>query len=319
MEAIEFIKFMRKIYDDELPGRDVLTAINSSYSTLQFNPDQSRAKSKALQAARAARKDRHKGIISNDFFWSTIEPWASSDESSVIILQGSHSLRERIEDIAIQAVDQIETKDVSLAWIVNGVPISKDGEDPILYSAQDMAAQLCLQLLMQNIRLHRQSALKECLGKLEASVTESDWLNALPFFLEGLDEVYIVVDLHWLDRRNADPLSWPTSFLKLFKRMETNRSHSTIKVMFFTCRPITALSQDLSNILIEFPRRETRSTQQNSHIRHKSMNRNSGEGNDSHHWLQYVGNRKRKHTIEVSEDEDIVSGGDTMALGRPKK
>jgi hypothetical protein len=319
MNTTQLTELVRELHDHGHPTTDVSQAIQIACSKLQFNPYQSRERSKAIQALRRRRGDKSKRPIPKDFFWFALHTLAASNLSSLIILEGSQSTKDHVEEIAIETTELIESKDVPLIWALNGQPKPQYGEDPKKYSGQDILAQLCLQLLQKNARLHLQSTLATCCLNLERATTESEWFEILTSLIEGLPEVYIVVDLESMGRRNVGALSWPTAFKEIFGNLVARGIHSIIKVIIFTCRPVA--TRDSSDIrVVQFPRRSSRIPHHRERHRSQYQNQKPSSVKDDRLWLDFVGKaRKSKNARPISENGDSGSEGDAMGAPMSKR
>lgn len=319
MNTTELTELVRGLQDHGHPTTDISQAIQIACSRLHFNPYQSRERSKAIQALRRNRGGKSKRPTSNAFFWLALHEWSASDLSSLIILEGSPPTKDQIEEIATETIDLIESRDVPVIWALNVQPKPLGGDDPKKCSGQDVLAQLCLQLLQKNARLHLRSRLATCLSNFERATAGWEWFEVLTSLIEGLPEVYVIVDLESMDQRNAGALSWPTAFRDVFGGLLARGIHSIVKVILFTCHPIA--TQDTLDVrVVRFPRQSSRILHRGHSYRSQHQNQGLSSVKGDRLWLDFVGKaRKSKRVRPTSENDNSDNEGDTMAVPMSKR
>ncbi|KAH6892554.1 nucleoside phosphorylase domain-containing protein [Thelonectria olida] len=298
---------------------DITSTIQHSYSQLELNPHKSREKSKALQISRKGRGSIRQEYQSNDFFWKALGPWAAFPRSSVTILQGTQHSRDWVEEIAIKTTELIETKRVPLAWALNVLAKPGDGEEPRGFTGQDIVAQCCLQFLRWNPALHRRSILEICLKKCETATTELEWFEVLAYFIETLDEVYIIVDLDVMGRGISSAAVWPTALEAMFRNFSARDVHCVVKVILLTCTAPDLRGDSPDINVIRVPQKN------NGILRreHPSRRPSSTQESDFHSaevWLQNVGRERPKRAQSPTTREDGDSShGDTVTMRASKR
>jgi len=300
MDTKHFTTFLKTIRDHADHDAGIGASIQAAYSAMGFNPSKSRAKSRALRDMRKAQGASAKQHPSADFVWHEFQPWAASDYSSILIIEGSLSARERAEDIALETTDLIESAKIPLAWVLNWHWRSSDeGLVREACNGSDLVAQLCLQLLLQNPKLHNRNAIDHCLQVIGWAAAASGWFEVLAHFVEGLDQVCVVVDLAVLGAGYVEALTWPSLFRGMFRSLDTKGTRSMIKCLLFTSRPVATLDMDAKNTrVVRFPQNSL-STRPRSGA--DTPTNASADQNKS--WLQCLRRRKPKH-VQVQSDSD---------------
>ncbi|KAL6403076.1 hypothetical protein AUP68_12408 [Ilyonectria robusta] len=322
MDTNQLVEFIRSVTGDPAPCTDFPSAIQDIYSKLGFNAHTSRENSKALQVACKSRRGNRRTLPSNDFFWSALLPWSESPESALAIFEGNLGDRDRVEEIAVKTTELIESKGVPLAWALNVLPRPSDGEELRRFTGQDIVAQLCLQLLKYNSRLHQQKTLERCLEKCEAATTELEWFEVLAYFIAGLDEVYIIIDLDVLGRGTSNTASWPTALESMYRGPTTNKIHCIVKGLLFTCNATASFGPSSDINVIRIPRGNNMTLYSAGQSRFRYSNGPSDSMNSIELWLQHVGRQRPKRprypaTSEDSHESEV--GGDTMDTTNPKR
>jgi hypothetical protein len=319
MDARELVELVRAICSGQHTvgdDADLLGAIKAECAKLEFGPHESREKSKALQAVSKGPKARRSDTVSDDFFWHALQPWAASDGFAMVVLEGSFALRGRMELIAIKTTELIGAKPVPLAWALNVPPKRVPNEEVAKsYNAQDILAQLCLQLFHQNPRLHQKNELRRCLSMLESATSEPDWFDILLRFIDGLDQVFIVVDLGSMATSNPEaPTSWPRAFASISQKL----SGCIVKVVLFTYRHVTLPGLPQVNV-VRFP--QEKSWRSENRIRSETLDSSSRASSVASAWLKYIAPRQRSKRSRTPLDEEVddYDGGVTMTTGSRKR
>jgi hypothetical protein len=98
-------------------------------------------------------------------------------------------------------------------------------------SPVDVLKQLCLQVLQLNHSLLNEQSPILNAARFQSARTEFDWFELLGSVLEGLPQIYIVVDAEVLSKEFSSQISWPEAFLQLFKRLQETFCKTIVKVV----------------------------------------------------------------------------------------
>jgi hypothetical protein len=311
MDSQAFLDFLRKLNvasQENSDTKSISASIQTAYSALPLNPALSKQKCKALHAVNK-NTGRPLDSPSDSFFWSALQLWAASDDSEVLVCEGTLSLRQRVQQMALETVEDIESVGRPLAWALNWSPLAgkAGGGQPMAFDGRDIISQLCLQLLLQNPRLHSRNALIDRLRMAERAATASDWFDILASCISGLNSVYIMVDLDVMTRNHMDSLTWPTAFRRIFRDIDTLGTRSLVKCALFTSRPAVSWDPTTPGMtVLRFPMQNPGAPKLPS----SSIDRNS--------WLDCLRKQrlKRVRAESETETEDGISGGDAMAAKR---
>lgn len=320
MDTKRFIEFVRNISGRVVAEADIALAIEDAYMSLDLNPHTARQKSKALQVQRQGRGGTRRGPRSHDFIWHSLGPWAALSQSSIVIFEGTLRCRDWIEEIAIETTQLVEMKSVPVAWSLNIPPESKDGEELRRYTAQDIIAQLCLQFLRQNPRRHRQPMIEKCLSMSKAAATELEWFGVLAYCLEGLDEVYIILNLDVMSRGIPKAISWPALFESMSQSFATNPACCIVKVILFTCAMDLSFGDLSGTTIVKLPKDYTAALRPEwNRIRHQPLNPKPDVAGSANVWLQHVGRPRVKRPRSPDRNERSEVSGNVLDVRTSKR
>jgi hypothetical protein len=68
-------------------------------------------------------------------------------------------------------------------------------------------------------------------ARFQSARTEGDWFELLGSVLEGLPQIYVVVDAEILSKEFSSHIRWPEAFLHLFERLQERFCKSVVKVV----------------------------------------------------------------------------------------
>lgn len=319
MDTKHFIEFVRNICDRGLADKDIALAIEDAYTALDLNPHIARERSKALQVQRQGRGGNRRRCRSHDFVWRDLGPWAAQSQSSIAMIEGAQQSRDWVEEIAIEATQLVETKSMPVAWALNILPEPGDGEEPRRYTAQDIVAQFCLQFLRQNQRRHRQHMLQKCFRISQEANTEVEWFEVFASCIEGLDEVYLILDLDVMDRGTHSTVPWPALFDSMSKTFDTSDAPCVVKAILFTCA-IDLSFRDLSGTkVIKLPRSHNQNLRRGDHTHNLLSNPKPGVTGAANTWLQNVGKPRVKRPRSPDRIEGSEISGDLLDMRSSKR
>jgi len=189
------------------------------------------------------RKD-HKGkkFPTFDEIWTDpcILKWASTSESSLILIQGSFQSSNALDTIATDLIDYLKTEKQRVVWF-----LKTPTEPPSFLSLGLPTDKQALKSLAVQILRARElgcslKVLAEALSNLQPEQPEALAFTSLANILEENAVTYIVVRLEKFsatDQNCAKVEAWSAGFKSSFKYLETAGNGSIMKVVLLSSLP----------------------------------------------------------------------------------
>lgn len=119
-----------------------------------------------------------------------LKEWASATASSLVLVKGSFLTRRETKDFAADIVGLLRSMKIPVVWT-----LSAKAEGVLEWrSPVDVLKQLVLQVLHRNHSLLKEQSYALNAARFQSASTEPDWFELLGTVLEGLEQIYIVVD-----------------------------------------------------------------------------------------------------------------------------
>jgi hypothetical protein len=187
-------------------------------------------KSRQFYASRRNRQ-RH---CNNQVISSCIEKlqdWAEEQSSSVISLCGSFQTRHHTRDLAVDIIGEVAAHNMPVAWALQ----SRDAPSSD-YTTADVLKQIISQLLQHNHTMLNERSAALSAARFHSATTEKQFFGLLGSVLEGLNSVYIVIDVEVLVSALETESSWSEAFTILFEGLEQRNIKTNVKVAFVSFR-----------------------------------------------------------------------------------
>lgn len=156
-----------------------------------------------------------------------MKEWAASASSSLVIVKGSYLTRLETKDFAADLVALLRGIKIHVVWSLSATAEGALGwRSPV-----DVLKQLVLQILQLNDSLVNEQSPSLNAARFQSARTEDDWFELLGLVLEGLPQIYIVVDAEVLSKEFSSQTPWPEAFLHLFKRLQGKLCKTVVKVV----------------------------------------------------------------------------------------
>ncbi|KFY06829.1 hypothetical protein V492_07706 [Pseudogymnoascus sp. VKM F-4246] len=209
----------------DLPIWQVLAFTEPSWL---IDPERLKQRSKALITSQRIR--RVVAVQKSTNFWndSRITEWASKDQSSLILLQGSHMIRDVIESTAVELIEHLQEQDQHTIWILNAIPNNPDGTIA-LWDGNSILKQIAIQMLKENASFNSLNDLANMVGLFRDASSTENWFQILATALKEIPQMYVVINLGALSSRISDAETWPQHFLRLFETLRKS-SGTALKV-----------------------------------------------------------------------------------------
>jgi len=143
------------------------------------------------------------------------------------MIKGSYLTRLETKDFAADLVALLRGIKIQVVW-----SLSAKAEGTLCWrSPVDVLKQLVLQILQLNhLLVDAQSPILNA-ARFQSARTEGDWFELLGSVLEGLPQIYIVVDAEVLSKEFSSQVSWPEAFMHLFERLQEKFCKTVVKVV----------------------------------------------------------------------------------------
>jgi hypothetical protein len=172
------------------------------------------------------RRLRAKAESSQSWRSRKLQDWASSSQSSLILVKGTGLHRVEVEEFTTDIVSLLQNMQIPVVWILSTAVGGANRPPPV-----DVLKQLVLQVLRINHKLlDEQSALLDA-SRFQCAATEEQWFDLLTAALVGLPQIYIVIDVGILGQEFSSHVAWPTAFLKLFEELSKRCATTSVKVV----------------------------------------------------------------------------------------
>ncbi|KAF5013873.1 hypothetical protein FDECE_154 [Fusarium decemcellulare] len=147
----------------------------------------------ASRRNRRRRIDAGKSQVSLDS--TQLQQWGAKAESSQVLVQGSFKSRHLTRDFAIDMIDLIIDARVPVVWALD-----PDRQLGTAFTSIDVLKYVASQVLKLNHSMLNERSASLNAARFQSISTEAEWFSLLGAVLEGLQQIYIVVDLELLNR-----------------------------------------------------------------------------------------------------------------------
>ncbi|KAF7918457.1 uncharacterized protein EAE98_009700 [Botrytis deweyae] len=193
---------------------------------------------KSLQIYFFARKRQHARQADGSAFWLApeMQNWNSSISSSLLMVKGSHRLRNDMKKFSANAIQLLRESNIPVIWALK----TSEPQTPTPMgntTTIDIIKSLILQAINLNTTLHAEISLYSRLQMYLSAKTEADWLNLLASVLEGIPVLYIIIDIQLLftsTSESSNGFFWPTGIFGLFKELSDRDIKTVVRVLMLS-------------------------------------------------------------------------------------
>jgi hypothetical protein len=206
-----------------------------------IDPDRAKARTKTLISLRNDTSEKTGETRSpNNQFWKDprMLEWASKEDSSLLILQGLPMTIFLIERASVELADYLEENGRQVVWVFNA--LSRSGPEKLLiqWTSASILRQIAVQIMRKNPSFNSLGRLAAIVELMVKANSDDEWLGVISAALDGLREVYVIIDLGVLGADYGPTMSWPASFTKLFGVLRESSPKTILKVFLLLCRPM---------------------------------------------------------------------------------
>jgi len=134
-------------------------------------------------------------------------------------------------DFAVDAIDLITTAHVPVVWALSFQGLDSGAGGPL-----DVLKYLVSQVLQLNHTLLNERSAALSAARFQSAKSCQDWLNLLGSVLQGLEQIYIIIDLDVLGQGLREDIPWPDLFIQLADGLSARSLHTIVKVAFICSR-----------------------------------------------------------------------------------
>ena len=205
----------------------------------------------AKRKLRLRQSTQHLSIYHSPLF----QEWGSSSISSQLLVDGSFAKRHAIRDFAVDIIDLVSSANIPTVWALDSkAACSTENSVP-----NDVMKCLASQILTSNNGLMDEKFASLSARRFQSARTEKEWFSLLGAVMEGLQQVYLVIDLDLVDRLGNGDSSWLSEFPRLFDRLRERGVKTVVKVVFLRATKSEGEDREVPQKTwhIQIPRRET--------------------------------------------------------------
>jgi len=159
-----------------------------------------------------------------------LQEWGSLAMSSQLLIEGPFVKRHAIRDFAVDVIDLVTSANIPTAWALASKGTCISSEEAV---SSDMIKYLASQVLTLNQTLMDERSASLCARRFQSARTEKEWFALLGSVMQGLEQVYLVIDLDLVDRLGgAGRTCWLSEFPKFFDLLRQRSETVAVKVAF---------------------------------------------------------------------------------------
>ncbi|KAI0449573.1 hypothetical protein F5B21DRAFT_493956 [Xylaria acuta] len=207
LSEIQFSQILSFISASPIPRPDI---VRQSYNT-----------------RRNRRKQAGSGAMEAHPWISDIQEWGEKRTSTQIFVQGSFKTRHTIRDFAANTIDLIKEASIPVVWALDPrVELPAENR----FNTTDVLKYLACQVLQSNHSMltERQASLNA--ARFQSAATESEWLELLTSVLQGMSQIYILVDMDLVERGGGTTTEWLQHFASVGENLSLRNIHTIVKV-----------------------------------------------------------------------------------------
>jgi hypothetical protein len=159
-----------------------------------------------------------------------LHDWASTDESSLLLVRGSPLHRHETKDFATDIVSLLRSVGVPVVWIL-GAP---SGGESTSKSPIDVLKQLIFQILQINLTLLSTKSTSLNATRFQTAKTEEEWFDVLGSVVVGLPQLFLVVDAGLLEHELNGNVKWPDAFDKMLHDLRKACTETVVKILLLS-------------------------------------------------------------------------------------
>ena len=177
-------------------------------------------------------RNRRKGHDHSSFFTNCpqLQAWESQSNSSQIAIYSGYDTRQAVRDFAVDAIELIMSAQIPVIWAL------KLPHTEFKFSEEDVLKYLVSQILRLNETLLNERSAGLNAARYQSATTLEEWFSLLGCVVEGLPQVFIIIDLGLLHSEVHATIAWSQLFEQFFEELNKRCIRTTVKVAFLGTR-----------------------------------------------------------------------------------
>lgn len=177
-------------------------------------------------------RNRRKGLDHSSFFndCPQLQVWESQPDSSQVAIYSGYDTRQAVRDFAVDAIDLIMSAQLPVVWAL------KLPHTEFKFSGEDVLKYLVSQILRLNEALLNERSAGLNAARYQCATTLEEWFSLLGCVLEGLPQVFLIIDLGLLHSEVDVALAWSRLFEQFFEELKKRCIRTTVKIAFLGTR-----------------------------------------------------------------------------------
>ncbi|XTI82906.1 hypothetical protein V2W45_1464303 [Cenococcum geophilum] len=164
-------------------------------------------------------------------------------EEARIEQRSTHSVTLEVrKTLEADVIDSISVTNNPVVWALNS-----GNNTTIDYTPIDVLKQIVSQALQQNHTLLNERSAALNAARFQSAVTENEWFSLVGSALEGLQTIYIVIDLEVIAHAISTDTSWSEAFLQLFDEFQARSVSKSQRRCQLRCQEAANVSSQLAD------------------------------------------------------------------------
>jgi predicted nucleotidyltransferase len=196
----------------------------------------------------ASRRNWRKQKHNSDFIVAScansLQQWATAPNCSLTTIRGGFEARHHLRDLAVNVIEEISSHNIPIAWALGGREGLTDNLEPQVthvyetrrYTTTDVLKHIVSQILQQNHTLLNERSVGLNIARFQSATTEAQWFSLFGSVVEGMDAVYIIIDIDVLVSAAPTETIWPEAFVNIFQQIRVRNIRTMVKVAFLSAR-----------------------------------------------------------------------------------
>ncbi|KAI1125433.1 hypothetical protein F5Y10DRAFT_9991 [Nemania abortiva] len=181
----------------------------------------------SYNARRNRRRQASSGVTGSQLWVSKLYHWGKKPNSSQIVVQGNFKARHTTRDFTANVIDLIKEANIPVVWVLDPrVELLAESQ----FNTTDVLKYLACQVLRLNNRMSTERQVSLNAGRFQSAVTESEWLELLVSVMQGLNQIYLIVDMDLVERGGGATTEWLLHLASLGETLRLRNMQTVVKV-----------------------------------------------------------------------------------------
>ncbi|KAI1359315.1 hypothetical protein F5Y08DRAFT_84064 [Xylaria arbuscula] len=184
-------------------------------------------------ARRNLRQRAHSGDLTSQCWISDLQEWGGGQSSAQLLVQGRFKSRHAIKDFAANTIDLIQEANIPVVWALDpSLELLVENE----FNASDILKYLASQIMQINHGMFTERHASISSTRFHSAVTEVEWLELLGSLLQGMNQLYLIIDTRLVEKGGGLVKEWLWHFAKMSESLKLRNMRTIIKVAFICTR-----------------------------------------------------------------------------------